>query len=397
MELRESAEDGAFRREVRGFVATHLPWPIRDRVLGFMRVEREDYVTWQRILQQQGWGAPGWPREFGGPGWNARQRAIFEEECFEAGAPRQMPFGLAMVGPVLMKFGSKAQQERFLSRIVSNEDWWCQGYSEPGAGSDLASLKTRAIRRGGEFVVTGQKTWTSFAHWANWIFCLVRTRQEGKAQAGISFLLIDMSAPGVRVRPIRTLDQGADVNEVFLDDVVVPAENLVGEEHAGWTIAKYLLGHERTNIAGIGMCKRLLRRLKDYSRTEMQGDRPLIEESSFRRRIGQLEIEILSHEWSLMRLISLEQAGKPIGTEASILKIRGSEIQQELGRMLMECAGPYALPYVPQALEAGFAGTTAGGAHLNGLAAQYFDLRKVSIYGGTNEVQKNIIAQSVLR
>jgi len=397
MELRESTEDLAFRLEVRGFVASHLPWSIRDRVLGFLRVEREDYVTWQRILHQQGWGAPGWPREFGGPGWTARQRAIFEEECFEAGAPRQMPFGLSMVAPVLMKFGTTQQQQRFLPRIISIEDWWCQGYSEPGAGSDLASVRTRAIRRGDEYVVSGQKTWTSFAHWANWIFCLVRSRQEGKPQAGISFLLIDMNTPGVRVSPIRTLDQGADVNEVFLDEVIVPVENRVGEEHAGWTIAKYLLGHERTNIAGIGMCKRLLRRLKDYARREIQGGHPLIDEPSFRRRIVQLEIELLSHEWSLMRLISLEQAGKPIGTEASILKIRGSEIQQELGRLLMECAGPYALPYVPQALEAGFAGTTAGGPHLNALAAQYFDLRKVSIYGGTNEVQKNIIAQSVLR
>ena len=397
MELAESSEDLAFRDEVRAFVAASLPAALRDRVLGFRRLEREDYVTWQRILHARGWGAPGWPREHGGTGWSARQRAIFEEACFEGGAPRQMPFGLSMVAPVLMKFGSTAQRARFLPRIVSNEDWWCQGYSEPGAGSDLASLKTRAERRGDVFVVTGQKTWTSFAHWANWIFCLVRTRPEGKPQTGISFLLIDMSSRGVRVKPIRTLDGGADVNEVFLDEVVVPAANLVGEEHGGWTIAKYLLGHERTNIAGIGMCKRLLKRLKDIARNELEGGRPLLAEPLFRRRVSQLEIELLSHEWSLMRLISLEQAGKPVGTEASILKVRGSEIQQELGRLLMECAGPYALPYLPEALDPLFSGETAGGALRNALAAQYLDLRKVSIYGGTNEVQKNIIARSVLR
>jgi len=397
VELAESSEDLAFRDEVRAFVAASLPAALRDRVLGFRRLEREDYVAWQRILHARGWGAPGWPREHGGTGWSARRRAIFEEECFEGGAPRQMPFGLSMVAPVLMKFGSTAQRARFLPRIVSNEDWWCQGYSEPGAGSDLASLKTRAERRGDVLVVTGQKTWTSFAHWANWIFCLVRTRPEGKPQTGISFLLIDMSSRGVRVKPIRTLDGGADVNEVFLDEVVVPAANLVGEEHGGWTIAKYLLGHERTNIAGIGMCKRLLKRLKDIARNELEGGRPLLAEPLFRRRVSQLEIELLSHEWSLMRLISLEQAGKPVGTEASILKVRGSEIQQELGRLLMECAGPYALPYLPEALDPLFSGETAGGALRNALAAQYLDLRKVSIYGGTNEVQKNIIARSVLR
>ena len=397
MDLRESSDDLAFRAEVQAFVAASLPAAIRERVLGFTHLEREDYITWQRILHARGWGAPGWPREYGGTGWSARQRAIFEEACFEGGAPRQMPFGLSMVGPVLMKFGTAAQRARFLPRIVSHEDWWCQGYSEPGAGSDLASLKARAERRGDTFVVAGQKTWTSFAHWANWIFCLVRTRTDGKPQAGISFLLIDMSSPGVRVKPIRTLDQGADVNEVFLDEVVVPAANLVGEEHGGWTIAKYLLGHERTNIAGIGMCKRLLKRLKEIAAGELKGGRSLRADPLFRRRLSQLEIELLSHEWSLMRLISLEQAGKPIGTQASILKVRGSEIQQELGRLLMECAGPYALPYLPQALDPHFSGETAGGMLRNALAAQYLDLRKVSIYGGTNEIQRNIIAQSVLR
>ena len=396
MDLRESPEDVAFRAEVREFVTTHLPAAIRERVLGFRRVGREDYVTWQKILHAQGWGAPGWPKQFGGTGWNARQRTIFEEECFEAGAPRQMPFGLSMVAPVLMKFGTPAQQSKYLPRIVSMDDWWCQGYSEPGAGSDLASLKTRAERRGDVYVVNGQKTWTSFAHYANMFFCLVRTSVEGKPQQGISFLLIDMKTRGLRVRPIRTLDQSADVNEVFLDDVLVPVENLVGEENRGWTIAKYLLGHERTNIAGIGMCKRLLRRVKELAAQQTRRGRPLIEDARFREKLAHLEIQVLSHEWSLMRMISLEQAGREISTEASMLKIRGSEIQQDLGELLMQCAGEYALPYSPEWLEEGQGREAPGGVELAGLAAQYFDLRKVAIYGGTNEVQKNLIARAVI-
>jgi alkylation response protein AidB-like acyl-CoA dehydrogenase len=396
MHLQESSAEREFRAQVRAFVESELPPDIRDRVLRFARVQREDYVRWQRILAKQGWGAPGWPREYGGTGWDAMQRVVFDDECFRGGAPRQMPFGLSMVGPVLMAYGTESQKKHFLPRILSMEDWWCQGYSEPGAGSDLASLSTRAERQGDSYIVNGQKIWTSFAHWATWMFCLVRTRADGKPQAGISFLLIDMATPGVRVKPIRTLDHGADVCEVFLDDVVVPVENRIGEENGGWTVAKYLLGHERTNIAGVGMCKRLLARLKDYARTRLKHGRPLIEDIRFRDRLVKLEMELMSHEWSLMRLISLEQSGKPIGMEPSILKIRGSEIQQELGAMLMECAGPYALPYVFEALEPGFTGETAGGADLNSVAAQYFDLRKVSIYGGTNEIQKNLIARELL-
>ncbi len=396
MDLKESADEQAFRIEVRELVARELPAAIRDRVLGFKRVEREDYVRWQRLLSARGWGAPGWPVEQGGTGWSAMQRVIFEEECFRGGAPRQMPFGLSMVGPVLIRFGTEAQQARFLPRILSFDDWWCQGYSEPGAGSDLASLQTRAERDGDVYIVSGQKTWTSFAHWANWIFCLVRTRSDGKPQAGISFLLIDMSSPGVRVRPIRTLDQGADVNEVFFDEVRVPVAQRIGEEHGGWAIAKYLLGHERTNIAGIGMCQRLLRRLQEIARSSLNGGAPRIDDPRFRDRLAKLEIDVLSHQWSLMRLISLERSGKPIGTEASILKIRGSEIQQDLGELLMDCAGAYALPYVPGALGLDSQLEVAADPLLNALAAQYVDLRKVSIYGGTSEVQKNLIAKALL-
>jgi alkylation response protein AidB-like acyl-CoA dehydrogenase len=396
MHFQQLPEDQAFRTEVREFVATQLPAEIRDRVLNFQRVEREDYVRWQKILHARGWGAPGWPKEYGGAGWNATQRTIFEEECFQGGAPRQMPFGLSMVAPVIIAFGSAEQKARYLPKIVSMDEWWCQGYSEPGAGSDLASLTTRAQRQGDRYIVDGQKAWTSFAHWADWIFCLVRTSTQGKPQQGISFLLIDMKTPGIKVKPVRTLDQGCDVNEVFFDGVEVPVANRIGEENQGWTIAKYLLGHERTNIAGIGMCKRLLRRLRETARTEIKRGRPLIEDPRFRDRIARLEIELLSHEWSLLRMISMQQSGKSVDLEASILKIRGSEIQQDLGELLMECAGPYAVPYVAEALEMDYAGQTASGTFSNALAAQYFDLRKVSIYGGTNEVQKNLISKSVL-
>jgi alkylation response protein AidB-like acyl-CoA dehydrogenase len=395
MDLTESSADRDFRQSVREFVVRALPAAIRERVLGFRRVERDDYVVWQRKLQAQGWGAPGWPREFGGTGWDAMQRLVFEQECFAGGAPRQMPFGLSMVGPVLIKFGTTAQQQRFLPRIISMDDWWCQGYSEPGAGSDLASLKTRAERDGDAYVVNGQKTWTSFAHYANWFFVLARTRAGGKPQEGISFLLIDMATPGLSVRPIRTLDQGADVNEVFLDNVRVPLENLVGVENGGWTIAKYLLGNERANIAGIGLCQRLLTRLKEVARTSQAGGRPVLHDPGFRDRLAKLDIDVMAHEWSLLRMISRERAGLPVATEASILKIRGSEIQQDLAELLMDCAGAYALPYVPQALHDSAIETPADRL-LNALAAQYCDLRKASIYGGTNEIQRSIVGRALL-
>jgi hypothetical protein len=396
MDLQPSLADAAFRQEVREFVAQALPEDIRRKVLGFLRVEREDYVRWQRILAERGWGAPGWPTAFGGCGWNAVQRNIFDEECFVGGAPRQMPFGLSMIAPVLMKFGTAAQQQRFLPRIITMEDWWCQGYSEPGAGSDLASLKCRAERRGEIYVVNGQKIWTSFAQWANWIFALVRTSTSGKPQQGISLLLMPMDSPGITVRPIRTLDGGFDVNEVFFDNVEVPQENLVGEEHAGWTIAKYLLGHERTNIAGLGMCKRLLSRLKAIARTQQRGGQPLIKDSRFRDRLVRIEMDVMAHEWALARLISLEQAGQGLGTEPSMLKIRGSEIQGELGELLMDCAGPYAVPYLHEALLLDYGGPTAAGVDLNPLAGQYLDLRKVAIYGGTNEIQRGLIGKALV-
>lgn len=396
MDLQDTPDEQAFRQEVRHFVQQRLPADIRAKVLGFLRVERDDYVRWQRILAQRGWGAPGWPTRFGGCGWNAVQRNIFDEECFTGGAPRQMPFGLSMIAPVLQKFGTPEQQARFLPRIISMDDWWCQGYSEPGAGSDLASLKTRAERDGDHYVVNGQKIWTSFAQWANWIFALVRTDPAAKPQAGISLLVMPMDSPGITVRPIKTLDGGFDVNEVFFDNVRVPVSDRIGDENAGWTIAKYLLGHERTNIAGLGMCKRLLRRLRELARSQQRHGRPLADDPRFRDKLVKIEIDVMAHEWALARLISLEAAGQGLGAEPSMLKIRGSEIQADLGELLMECAGPYALPTLHEALEFGYAGPTPAGLELNPLTGQYLDLRKVAIYGGTNEIQRGLIGKTLV-
>lgn len=394
MNLTWTPEERQFRDEVRAFATEKLPADIRNKVLRHQRLERDDYVRWHNILADQGWGAPNWPAEHGGTGWNALQRLIFEVECFKAGAPRLLPFGLSMIGPVLMKYASAEQQARLLPRIPRVEDWWCQGYSEPGSGSDLASLKTRAERDGDDYVVNGQKTWTTLAQYADWMFCLVRTDPDARAQRGISMLLLDMRSRGVTVRPIRTLDGGHDVNEVWLENVRVPVANLVGEENQGWTYAKYLLGHERTGIAGLGHCHRELGILKDMASRAVSHGKPLLSDSRFCDRIKRIEVDIMALEMLLLRVASSND-GTP-GPEASVLKIRGSEIQQDLAMLQMEIAGPDAWPYDPDWLEAdaGFHGPGPEMAAASG--AGYADMRKTSIYGGTTEVQKGIIARLVL-
>ncbi|WP_059411900.1 acyl-CoA dehydrogenase family protein [Cupriavidus basilensis] len=398
MDLRFNAAEQSFREEVRTFAQASLPADIRDKVLAHQRVEKDDYVRWHRVLHAHGWGAPTWPKQWGGTGWTPLQRLIFEIETFRAGAPRLLPFGLTMIGPVLMKYASPEHQERFLPRIPTVEDFWCQGYSEPGSGSDLASLKTRAVRHGDRYIVNGQKTWTTMAHFADWIFCLVRTDTEAKAQEGISMLLIDMKTPGVTVRPIVTLDGGHDVNEVWFEDVEVPAANLLGEENRGWTYAKYLLGHERTGIAGIGHCNRELRQLKHYAAQATDGaGRPLIDDVRMRDKIARIEMDIMALEMLLLR-VATQSAGQP-GPEASIVKIRGSEIQQDLAMLQMEVAGPGAWPYSPRWLEAGETPAdlpTHAPAWAAPAASTYFDMRKTSIYGGATEVQKNIISKMIL-
>ncbi len=396
MDLNYSPEETAFRQEVREFLRTRLPGDISRKVLEHHRLGKDDYVRWQKILFEKGWIAAGWPTEHGGTGWSAIQRYIFEEESAAAGAPRLTPFGLHMVGPVLIAFGSEAQKQRYLPRILSSEDWWCQGYSEPGSGSDLASLKTRAERRGDAYVVNGQKTWTTHAQHADMMFCLVRTSSTGKKQEGISFLLIDMHSPGITVRPIITLDGEHEVNEVWFEDVKVPAENLVGDEGRGWSYAKFLLSHERTGIAGVGHSKRELQLLKHIASQEQAGGRPLIEDPVFRDRVVQVEIELMALEITCLRVAAADRDGKAPGPEASILKIKGTEIQQELTELMMEAVGPYALPHLPMAWGDHWIGARVGPDYAAPLAARYLNYRKTSIYGGSNEIQRNIIAQMVL-
>jgi alkylation response protein AidB-like acyl-CoA dehydrogenase len=396
MDLDFTPEENAFRSEVKAFVERNLPGDVRRKVLEHRRLTRDDILRWHKALFAKGWIAPHWPLEHGGTGWNAIQRHIFEEECALAGAPRLSPFGLTMIGPVLIAFGSEQQKARHLPGILSGDVWWCQGYSEPGAGSDLASLRTRAQCRGGVYIVNGQKTWTTHGHWADMIFCLVRTSSTGKKQEGISMLLIDMRSRGVRVRPIITLDGEHEVNEVWFEEVEVPAENLVGEEGRGWSIAKFLLSHERTGIAAVGHSKRELAYLKHLAAQERQGGRPLIEDARFRDRIAQLEIDILALEMTVLRVASAEREGRAPGPEASILKIRGSEIQQALTELQMEAVGPYALPFLPMAWGENWIGAPVGPEYAAPLASRYFNYRKTTIYGGSNEIQRNIIAQQVL-
>ncbi|HEY8554554.1 MAG TPA: acyl-CoA dehydrogenase family protein [Burkholderiales bacterium] len=397
MDLNFTPEENAFREEVRAFVREKLPAHIRRKVMNGLRLTREDFVTWQRALYERGWGGPTWPKEFGGPGWTPVQQYIFEEETAAGGGPRLIPFGIKMVAPVIMAFGSRAQQERFLPKILSAEEWWCQGYSEPGAGSDLASLKTRAERRGDRYIVNGQKTWTTYAQHADWIFCLVRTNTEVKPQEGISFLLIDMKSPGVTVRPITLLDGTREVNEVWFENVEVPVENRVGEENKGWTYAKFLLGHERTNIAGVGIAKRELARLKRLAAAEQKHGRPLIEDPLFAAKIAEVEIELMALEITNLRVLSAEAERRAPGPEASILKIKGTEIQQAITELLLYAAGPAARAYIEEYLEAGYQPDAPWPDYVSSVAAGYFNMRKLSIFGGSNEIQKNIIAQNILR
>jgi alkylation response protein AidB-like acyl-CoA dehydrogenase len=396
MDLAFTPEEQKFREDVRAWVRTNLPKEISNKVHNSLHLTREDMQQWARILGKKGWLGYGWPQQFGGPGWNAVQKHLFEEECALAGAPRIVPFGPVMVAPVIMAFGSPEQQQRFLPGIASGEVWWSQGYSEPGSGSDLASLKTRAERKtipgkGDVYVVNGQKTWTTLAQYGEWIFCLVRTSTEGKPQTGISFLLIDMKSPGVTVRPIVMLDGGHEVNEVFFDNVEVPAENLIGEENKGWTYAKHLLSHERTNIADVNRAKRELERVKRIAKAEN-----VYTDSRFRDEIAKLEVDIVALEMLVLRVLSAEKSGKNSLDIAGLLKIKGSEIQQRYSELMMLACGPYALPFIKEAMEAGWQGDYVGAAHCAPLASTYFNMRKTTIYGGSNEVQRNIVAQTVL-
>ncbi|MFG6584498.1 acyl-CoA dehydrogenase family protein [Sulfitobacter sp. 1A12779] len=395
MDLSYTDEERAFREEVRQFLAEKLPKELSEKVRRGQELTKDDHERWHAILNEQGWLATNWPKEFGGAAWNAVQRHIFEEEAAAHHAPRIVPFGLSMLAPVLQKFGSKEQQDYWLPRILSGEDWWCQGYSEPGAGSDLASLKTTAVKDGDHYIVNGQKTWTTLGQHANMIFCLVRTDKDVKQQEGISFLLIDMETPGITVRPIILLDGGAEVNEVFFDNVKVPAENLVGEENKGWTYAKYLLTHERTNIAGVGFSQAGLQAVKRIAKSEMAGGRPLIENPHFAARVAQAEIDLMAMATTNLRIISKAAAGQAPGVESSMLKVKGTIIRQEINDLLRRAAGVYAMPFASEAV-AGSNDALPDPNDAGPVAAQYFNNRKLSIFGGSNEIQRQIIAKTML-
>ncbi len=396
MNLQESPELQSFREEVRAFLADNLPPDIKQKMEMGQSLKKDDYQRWMKILAGRGWLAAGWPEEHGGPGWTPAQRYIYDEEYGRHSCPRVLPFGVTMVGPVIIAFGNEEQKAEYLPKIANSDVWWCQGYSEPGAGSDLASLKTKAVKENGHYIVNGQKTWTTMAQYADWIFCLVRTSDEGKPQEGISFLLIDMKTPGITVKPIVTMDGGQEVNEVFLDDVKVPVENCIGDENKGWTIAKYLLGHERTGIAEVGKSRRQLQRVKDIAAAETIDGMPLIEDTAFRGKIAEVEIELLALDATILRMVSAEGAGKPPGPEASLLKIKGVELQQAITELLLEAIGNYGSPYIREAMDHGWNEPPIGPEYAAPVAPHYFNWRKSSIYGGSNEVQRSIIAKMVL-
>jgi pimeloyl-CoA dehydrogenase large subunit len=399
MDLRFTPDEIAFRDKVRAFMRSALPGDIRDKMIDGRRLAKDDLVRWQRILNTKGWAVPHWPKQWGGTGWEPVQIYLFRDEMQQAPAPEPLPFGVNMVGPVIIAFGNESQKRRFLPRIANLDDWWCQGFSEPGAGSDLASLKTTAKLSGAHYVVNGQKTWTTLAQYADWIFCLVRTNATAKRQEGISFLLIDMKTPGITVRPIQTIDGGHEVNEVFFDDVRVPTENLIGEENKGWNYAKFLLGNERTGIARVGISKARIRRLKQLAALEHVAGKPLIADARFSAKIAAVEVELKALEMTQLRMVTGKRArnGNKPDPASSILKIKGSEIQQTISELLLEVVGPYALPdQAPHDGSERWNEPPVGPDWAGPLAPHYFNLRKTSIYGGSNEIQKNIIAKAIL-
>ena len=405
MDMTFSAEDAAFRTEVRNYLAAAMPAALKFKVDNGIEMQREDVVAWHKILYDKGWVAPNWPKEHGGPGWSLTQKYIFDEELAQAGAPRLVVFGINMCGPVLIGFGTKEQQERFLPPMLSGEHIWCQGYSEPEAGSDLASLRTMAVRDGDQWVINGVKTWTTKAHWADWCFVLARTQTGGRKQEGISFILVDMKTPGIETKPIYLLDGLHETNMVYYTDVRVPVENTVGEIHKGWSIGKYLLAHERMSGGSLGQHKALLRQLKQMAAEDEQtGGQPLDKDPTFARRIAEIETQLRTLEAFNMRAIDKfsrdgELGGKALGAEANIFKIRSTEIQQRLTELKVEAIGYYANPYLMAALKHGWNELNepaVGTEYANGCMPAYLHFRKVSIYSGSNEIQHTIIAKAQL-
>ena len=397
MDLTFTPQDEAFRRDVREFYAESLPTRFAERVRFGQQLTKSEQEEWQAILARRGWLVPHWPVEWGGTGWSAVQHYIFDLESSLANAPRTVAFGFNMLAPVLLKYGSEAQKAHWLPRMLNGDDWWCQGYSEPGAGSDLAALKTRAERDGDHYVVNGQKTWTTLGQHANMIFALVRTASTERRQEGISFLLIDMTSPGIEVRPIITLDGEHEVNEIFFTNVRVPVANLLGEQDRGWTYAKYLLTYERTSMAGVGSSSSALAWLKTTAGRMRRGGKPLLDDPLFAARVARVEIELANLSTTALRVVAAVAGGGAPGAESSMLKIKGTELRQEISALTRRALGPQAQPFQPEALEDGFNGDRVGPPGAAAATPQYLNLRKLSIYGGSNEIQKNIIAKMILQ
>jgi alkylation response protein AidB-like acyl-CoA dehydrogenase len=385
-------EDLAFRDEIRAFIAQAYDKELQAKLASNNpQVYKQAVIDWQKRLNDKGWIAPSWPVEYGGTGWNATQQFIYESERAAAGVRDVVPFGLKMVGPVLYNFGNEEQKKRFLPSILASDEWWCQGYSETGSGSDLASLKTKAVLDGDDYVVTGAKIWTTYAQFADWIFALVRTSSDGKKQQGISFLLIDMKSPGIKVNPIVTIDNHHSLNEVEFNEVRVPVANLIGEQDKGWTYAKSLLAHERTSIAGVADSKRMLAQVRDFASQELGGGASLLAEPSFQARLSDIEIELMALEFTELRVLAAVASGGAPGAESSLLKIKGTELQQAVQTLLMDVAAYYQ-GVLPNDLSADQLGHEFGSKARQG----YMYGRAATVYGGSNEVQKNIIAKAVL-
>ena len=395
MDINFSAEDLAFRDEVRDFFATEFDAETAHKLSG---VQTADYkpaiVSWQKKLNAKSWIAPGWPKEYGGTGWSATQKFIYETERGAAGIPDVVPFGLKMVAPVIFTFGTEEQKARFLPSILSSDDWWCQGYSEPGAGSDLAALSTTAEYAGDNYLVNGAKIWTTFAQYADWIFCLVRTTKGMRKQQGISFLLIDMKTPGVTVKPIVTIDGKHSLNEVHFENVLVPTDNLIGEQDKGWTYAKALLAHERTGMAEVADSKRMLRTLKQRATEEVNSGEAMINDPVFQLRLSDIEMELMALEYTELRVFASMAGGGMPGPESSLLKIKGTEISQAIHELQLQLAGSYGGAL--QGVQGDLSSDELGHDYAHEARGKYMYGRAATIYGGSNEVQRNVIAKAVL-
>lgn len=395
MNIDFSDEDNSFKKEVKSFIGSSLDKNLQGRLYNGEKATKEEIIDWQKKLNEKGWLAPDWPIEYGGCDWTPSKKYIFEQEMANANTPQIIPFGVTMIGPVLIKYGTEKQKSFFLPKILNSEHWWCQGYSEPGAGSDLASLKCKAELKGNNYIINGTKTWTTLAQYADWMFCLVRTNNEGKQQEGISFLMIDMHSKGIKVDPIITLDGSHEINTVYLEDVVVPRENLIYKENKGWTVAKYLLGHERTSIAAIGRSKSAIRKLRNIALEEVSNGKPLIEDVRFRDKLTNIEMDLAALEYTELRVLSEMSKGSNPGSEASLLKIRGSEMQQKISDLMLDATAYYGISSQAD-FKKGSNEFPVGPSYSKTVGNNYLNLRKTTIYGGSNEIQKNILTKMVL-